>query len=160
MGNLITNNKAGDLDLKLSNGGTSVLLSVLLLSGSDLAETEWEKELVTWLAGRDQNILGLGVVGFDIAEFAWSKADFPAQKAFLLKMIDLALTKHRWDALDYDPPYAQDYLRDFRKLVEAYLAEYVEQKEWDWWLKPEEFAKCPKHLVFMHEEGCTICNDS
>ncbi len=165
MGNLITNEKAGDdCYLKLSNGATSVLISVLVLSGSDLATSRssiWEKQLITWLAEKDQDIFGIGVVGFDLADIAWQTENFAAQKAFLLGVIDLALTRHRWQILDYDPPHALDYLQNFRKLVERYLPEMVVPNQtWDWWAEPEGFPKCPIHDVYMHAQGCVICHDT
>ena len=161
MGNRITNKKAGDdTGLKMSNGATAVLISVLLLSGSDLASTQWERELVCWLAERDQSIIGVGVVGFDLDDIAWNRETFLEQKAFFLKMIDTALTRHRWNALDYDPPFVEGQLKQLRTMVENYRLEFVEPgKEWDWWLKADGFDKCPIHQVYLHAEGCAICND-
>ncbi|MBX7222539.1 MAG: hypothetical protein K1Y36_21510 [Blastocatellia bacterium] len=159
MGNIFSNDKAG-CDMALSNGATIVLLSTLILSGSDLAQTEWEQELVTWLAEHDQTIYGLGVVGFDLDEIAWNPADFEQEKAFLLALTDLALRRHRWEVLDYDPPFALCYLTDFRKLVECYTAEMVEgPKAWDWFQPPETLSKCPLHQVFVHANGCLLCHD-
>lgn len=161
MGNRITNNKAGDdTGLKMSNGSTSVFISVLLLSGSDLATTLWQRELVCWLAEHDQSIFGRGVVGFDLDEIAWDRETFLEQKAFFLKMIDTALARHRWEALDYDPPFVEGQLKEFRALIENYQLEFVEpNKVWDWNLKKASFSKCPVHQVYLHAEGCAICND-
>jgi hypothetical protein len=161
MGNWISNDKySKEIGLKMSNGGTAVLISVLLLSGSDVAQTQWEKELVCWLGEHDQSIFGRGVVGFDLDEIAWNKEDFTEQKDFFLKMIDTALTRHRWNALDYDPPFAAGDLAELRHLVENYVIEFVEpDKEWNWYLKADDFAKCPIHQVYLHAEGCAICND-
>ena len=41
-------------------------------------------------------------------------------KDFVLRTVDLALSRHRWDELGYDPPFAQDYLRRFRRMVEGF----------------------------------------
>jgi hypothetical protein len=159
MGNRITNDAAG-LSLKLNNGGTSVLLSVLLLAGSDLAQSEWERELMTWFAGHDQAIFGLGVVGFDVHEIAWTRAGLQEQKAFVLKMIELALTRHRWDALGYDPPYAHEYLATLRKLIEAVTRDSIRpDTNWQSQARPEVLAKCARHEVYVHAWGCLICND-
>jgi hypothetical protein len=161
MGNIISNDKYADTAfLKLSNGATEVLISVLLLSGSDLAQTLWEKELGCWLAEHDQSVFGRGVVGFDLDEIAWNREIFAEQKAFFLKMINTALIRHRWEALDYDPPLVAGQLKELRNLVENYRVEFVEPgKTWDWRLKAEFFAKCPLHQVYLHSEGCAICND-
>jgi hypothetical protein len=47
-------------DVVMSNGMTSVFLSVLLLSGSDLARSDHEVATVAWLAEQDQATVGLG----------------------------------------------------------------------------------------------------
>src|SRR5262245_16778192 len=125
MGNRIWNRKTGD-SLKMQNGATDVLISVLILAGSDLAETVWEKEFVTWLGGRDQSVFGLGNVGFDIDDIAWDPDRFHEQKAFVLAVIDTALRRHRWEMLDYDPPHVHIDLAALRILVEKYTIEMVE----------------------------------
>lgn len=138
----------------------SVFVAALVLSGSDLAESHWEKEFVVWIAGRDQSIFGLGTVGFDVDEIAWSAEGFTEQKAFVLHTIDAASEKRGWNLLSYQPPFAQEHLRRFRSLIERYRAEFVEaDKEWNWQAKPEEFIKCPKHNVYLHAYGCVVCND-
>lgn len=136
---------------------------MLLLAGSDLAQSHWEKELITWIGNHDQGIYGLGIVGFDIDQIAWQVSEFEPQKTFLLRVIDTARQRHRWDVLDYDPPYVADHLLEFRKLVSAYNAEMVDSdKNWDWFAEPDphaEFVKCPQHQVYEHVNGCAICND-
>jgi hypothetical protein len=161
VGNMITNLKAPDQPyLQISNGGMSVLIATLVLSGSDRAVSPWEQACVTWLAQRDQSVFGAGMVGFDIDDLAWSRVTFAKQHAFVLQMIDGATNKQRWDVLDYDPPFAQADLYAFHRLVEQYRVDYVEaDKEWQWWAQPEQFVKCPQHQVYMHASGCVICND-
>src|SRR5215813_8151203 len=133
MANRFSNKKADD-SFKIPNGATDVLLSVLLLAGSDLAQTPWEKEFITWLAGHDQGTFGLGMVGFDLDEIAWDPDRFVEQKAFLLRVIDTALQRHRWEILDYDPPYVHIDLAKLRDLIESYTIEMVESgKTWEWW---------------------------
>ncbi|MGG3507727.1 hypothetical protein ABES58_19860 [Paenibacillus lautus] len=58
--------------LHMSNGLTSVFIEVLAISGSQLAKTNRERELIIWLAQRDQAIVGIGTVGFDIDEMPWT----------------------------------------------------------------------------------------
>jgi len=50
--------------ISMSNGLTSVFIEVLVISGSILANTDREKELIIWLAQRDQSVVGIGTVGF------------------------------------------------------------------------------------------------
>ena len=81
MANLFSNDHAGTY-FALSNGATDVFISVLLLSGSDLAVSDWEKELIVWLAGTDQSVYGRGCVGFDVGEIAWEQKAFLGRKIF------------------------------------------------------------------------------
>ncbi len=58
MGNRIGLPRTG-ADIYLSNMGTSVLLIMLVLSGTALARTDGERSLVVFLAERDQTYRGL-----------------------------------------------------------------------------------------------------
>ncbi len=60
-------------DLNMSNGGTSVFINVLCLSGGRLAETESQKHFMVFLAEKNQNVCGIGTVGFDIVDMPWDK---------------------------------------------------------------------------------------
>ena len=60
MGNLISHNSKG-INHSISNGWTSVLYSTLLISGSGMAKTVWEKQFMIWLAEHDQGIIGYGM---------------------------------------------------------------------------------------------------
>ena len=68
MGNIICFNKNTPIDdcICMSNMATDVFINVLSLSGSILAETVEEKQLIVWLSEKDQKFAGLGTVGFDI----------------------------------------------------------------------------------------------
>lgn len=162
MANLITCERAdGSPYLQLSNGSMAVLISVLLLAGSDLASSDWERELVVWLAEHDQGIYGRGVVGFDLDEIAWSPDQLAAQRAFLVRVIDLALAHHRWEILGYDPPFVAEQLLRLREMVEQYPAAIVAAgREWQWHGGPPTGERCPHHAVFLHTHGCAICNDA
>lgn len=110
MGNIISADKLGDPShLRMSNGSMTVLATALLLAGSDLAKSPWEIDLVRFLAERDQDVFGLGMVGFDLADIAWTRDGFAEQKCFLLEMIDLAQRRHRWETLSYDPAHGDAF---------------------------------------------------
>lgn len=161
MGNLITNQKSNAQALKLSNGATPVVMCVLALSASDLAETERQKQFAKWIGAHDQNIYGLGVVGFDISDIGWMKTNFAEQKQHVLAVIDKALSKNRWDVLPYDPPFAERQLGELRKLVEAFQPEFIEEDDvWAWSDHAEPpFELCEKHKVYLHIGGCIICHE-
>jgi hypothetical protein len=154
----------------MSNGLTSVFLSVLLLNGSALAISDREKELVAWLAGHDQAIRGLGTVGFDLSEIPWSE-DCDREKAFLIRVIDDAKSKRLWERLDYEPHFAVlGALDQFRRMIDVFRKEDLEPSACQQWSqsRPRQFLKCPEHGVYLtswSEDGmfdecsCLLCND-
>ncbi|MGC0333139.1 hypothetical protein RKD23_006129 [Streptomyces sp. SAI-170] len=74
------------------------------------------------LALQDQNVMGRGAVGFDLADLDWgdSAEERGAAKDFVLRVVGLAARRHRWDDLGYDPPYAEACLRRFHEIVEGF----------------------------------------
>jgi hypothetical protein len=160
VGNLFTSERAGVPGLMMSNGATVPFVAVLLLAGSHLAGTRWERELASWLAERDQMLLGLGCVGFDLDEIAWDPAAFPAQREFALRTVDLAIGRHRWDVLGYDPPFVPGQLGQFRELLAGYgPAPGTAPRAWRWRLGPPPLLTCPVHDVYEHAEGCNLCHN-
>jgi hypothetical protein len=146
--------------LRLSNGGTDVLFDVLTLAGSALAETAWERNLVLHFA--DGHRVSRGASGFDLSELPWT-SDWQAEKAFFLRMIDTALSRHGWDRLRYDPPYATADLAAYRAMVAQFRPVPVTTPSPDWgdWRtapRPEQLARCPAHDVFQGELGCRLCD--
>ncbi|WP_235332709.1 hypothetical protein [Paenibacillus polymyxa] len=85
----------------MSNGLTSVFIEVLVISGSVLAKTNREKELIIWLAQRDQSVVGIGAVGFDIDEMPWTIDSFESEKDFILDTISNAADGLGWEKLSY-----------------------------------------------------------
>ncbi len=171
MANYVSLERSKLSDLQMSNGGTTVFLSVLLLAGSDLASNDWQKTLMVWFAEKDQSVIGLGIVGFDLAQIKWDAAAFLEQQSFLIEVIDLALERHCWEHLGYEPgpdqePWAMNYLRQFRILVAAFRPEFIEARDWNFYVREINFQKCSKHLVYLHSlnhdprDCCLICNDS
>jgi hypothetical protein len=161
MANQFSNLRAGpDTWLSMSNGATAVVLDVLLLSGSDLAADPWEEGFVRWLASRDQSVIGIGIAGFDIDEIAWTPAGFAAQHAFVLRVIDAALARQRWELLGFEPPYAAAHLARLREVFAGYRAEFVTPgRVWD-----DDYlaaaGRCERHDVLRYDGyGCLLCND-
>lgn len=163
MANLITNDSVDEnAFLQLSNGGMSVLTSTLSLAGSHLAREKYEIDLVTWIASRDQGIVGLGVVGFDLVDLPWSKQEniFGRQKEFLLQVIERVGSRDDMHHLDYDPPHLDEYSSALRQLVKAFSFDDVGDEAPSWWLAPDEQGrKCAVHGVYLHVHGCVVCND-
>jgi hypothetical protein len=160
MSNSISHRARPDLpSVDMNNGLTSVVLSVLVLAGSRLATTPWQQQMVVWLASRDQDIYGRGLVGFDLAELPWRTEIFEAQKSFLLEVVARAENKTGWERLSYQPhlEWVMRSLTQLRVLLEAFVVGDVP-------LEPvvTDFAvvMCEKHQVLQHEFGCLLCNDA
>lgn len=169
MGNIISNERAGaDSYLQMSNGATSVLLDILCLAASDIASSQWEIETAIWLAEHDQSIIGLGVVGFDISEIGWSRENFPAQQQFTVSTIDLAMKRHRWKLLNYEPrlDVTLENLEIFKTLVELYRSEHIKSEDVrEWRVEPSPpYLKCPIHKIYLHylmedpKKNCRLCH--
>jgi hypothetical protein len=146
--------------LRLSNGGTDVLFDVLTLAGCALAATAWECHLVLHFA--DGHRIGRGTSGFDLSELPWTP-DWPAEKAFFLRMIDTALDRHGWDQLRYDPPYAAASLAAYRAMIAPFTpvpatAPSPGRGDWRTAPRPELLARCPAHGLFQGELGCRLCD--
>jgi hypothetical protein len=170
VGNIISADHDPAAGVVMSNGLTSVFLDVLLLSGSDLARTESEVAAVVSLAERDQSIVGLGIVGFDVSELGWAPDRFAEHKQFLLRMVDGAIAGQRWDVLDCEPSTDRllPCLADFRELVERFPVSACPQEPFDSpWSTPglrSDRAKCSRHAVYLHNLNiddarcCQLCN--
>jgi hypothetical protein len=161
MANMFTaDGSAGPPGLDLSNGGTDVFFDVLTLAGSPIAETPWERNLVLHFA--DGHRWSRGLAGFDLGDLPWT-GDWPAEKAFLDRMIGLALSRHGWDRLAYDPPYATRYLTTFREMIAGYTPVPQAAPAWGDWSVPPAPAmvvRCEIHDVFVGELGCRLCDPS
>ncbi|MGK5733678.1 hypothetical protein [Streptomyces sp. URMC 124] len=158
---------AGD-SLSMSNGGTAVFVEVLWLAVSELASRPWDFRFASLLALQDQNVMGRGMVGFDLEDVDWG--DTPSERAeakdFVLRVVDLALQRHRWDELGYEPPYAPEYLRHFRAMVEAFVPaprpERTDGDPFPGFPGPDAAVTtcCVPHRVLNalpHWDGCVFC---
>ncbi|OEJ33502.1 hypothetical protein [Streptomyces subrutilus] len=108
--------------LGMTNGGTAVFVDVLMLAVSALAHEPWHFRFAALLTLQDQNVMGRGMVGFGLADLDWGDTphERAAAKGFLLGVLDLALSRHRWEELTYEPPLVEGYLRTYRAMVEEF----------------------------------------
>ncbi|WP_237712700.1 hypothetical protein [Paenibacillus elgii] len=157
--------------LSMSNGLTSVFLDVLVLSGSRIANTDREKELVIWLAQRDQSVVGIGTVGFGLEEMPWTADNFANEKAFMRRTIQGAMNESGWEKLSYTPnkEMVVGRLADFQLMIDALQAEYLDPSYYIEWAEVDEdddsptiprgYPMCSKHAVYLSCHGCLLCND-
>ena len=154
---------AGDDDLYLSNGATAVFVDVLALAVSSLAEGEWEHRFAALVALQDQNLMGRGAVGFDLAGLDWgaTAGERAAAKAFVLDVLDLAARHHRWEELDYEPPFAEGYVRRFREIVASFDPAGADPGDDAELPDSPLVACCVRHRVLSglpYWEGCVFCH--
>ncbi|MFC7884011.1 hypothetical protein ACFUVV_19360 [Streptomyces sp. NPDC057376] len=152
---------AGGDTLYLSNGGTAVFVDVLTLAVSALADGPCDHRFAALVAMQDQSMMGHGAVGFDLADLDWgaTSEERAAAKAFVLNVLDLAARRHRWEELDYEPPFAEGYVRRFREIVAAFDPADADPDD----ALPDTplMACCVRHRVLSglpYWEGCVFCH--
>ena len=146
----------------MSNGATDAIIAALCLAGADIASTDWERNVMQWIAAHDQTILGRGSAFFDISDLGWTSTDFDAQHTFVLSVLDRALTHRGWDALPYSPnaEIVDGMLTRIRQLVTEFAHDHCDDSPLQWPTDPpSSFDRCDPHGVLMHAHGCPICND-
>lgn len=163
MGNIITNSKFNNKIIQMSNGLTSVFIETICLAGSDIAIENYQKDLMIWFSQRDWILLGMGLEGFDISEIIWHKNQFEQQKDFIIKVIDFAINKTNWDLLSYNPhEMIFTVLKDFKQMIIDFNIDFIDEKseinlfDFDGFVK--KYDKCEKHKIYLHCQGCVICN--
>lgn len=155
--------------ISMSNGLTDVFISVLVLSGSRLAETVDEKRLIVWLAEKDQSKVGMGTVGFDIREMPWNINRFEESCRFMRETVVLAKNKTDWDKLDYTPndELLFPVLNKFSDMLSKLAAKDIDPSALGEWLADADsddpvflgFPKCEKHGALLSCFGCQLCNN-
>lgn len=146
----------------VSNGGTAVFVAVLCLAGSDVATHDWQKELLVWISTHDSHVMGNGNTGFDLSELGWHTERYVVQKQFLLLLTNRARSKTNWEKLPYDPPLERAVfaLDSFDILINGFDRMHCRNLALEWTVKPmRPFVRCATHGIFIHSEGCVICND-
>jgi len=170
MANIISHT-ARNISHSISNGWTSVLYSTLLISGSRLAKTNWEKYFMIWLAEHDQNHVGLGMVGVDFDNIFWSTSDFEKQQKFMVEIAQNAIDEKFWTLLDYetDVETLTELLNLWITVFSNAQTEDIKLRDdFNWYNKPKQSEinmKCPIHHVFLNQLGktekdcCYLCHN-
>ncbi|WP_368517001.1 hypothetical protein [Rhizobium sp.] len=143
---------------------TDVFMEVLAIAGSALAQTRSEQAFASWIASRDQAVLGLGAVGFDIAEMPWHVATFAEDRNFLIRAITAAESKVSWEKLGYEPKedWLMPCLMRLRMLVSVFGSHDIRASGTAIHSTFSESAlsRCETHGIIMHADGCPVCNRS
>lgn len=177
--------KKKEPQLRLQNGATSVLLTVLGLSGSRLAQTDGEKTMIVWLLEHDQSCCGRGTVGFLLSEMPWKAAAFSTLKNFMVRTIDAAMEKLGWETLDYTPneELLRSYLLTLKQMFSLLEVSDLDERRDQWAIDSDisdeewetfpifmhnqisrhelcQLPQCEKHHMQLTIFGCHACNDS
>lgn len=152
-----------------SNGCMDVLLTVLGLSGSCLARTDDEKNMVVWLMEHDQSAIGIGCAGFDITGMPWTTHGFEAQKQFMLRVLAGAREKLGWETLWYTPNEAIifDRLAGLQDMFLAVEVKDIDEELAKQWIEESDagdpirrgYPMCQEHGIYKSVFGCIACND-
>ena len=164
MGNTFRYEARPDLEqIDMSNGLTSVFVSVLSMAISSVSTEDWQKRFAVCIASLDQWVIGSGTILFDIGRLPWSEQNIEVERSFLLRSIDAALAKTGWDRLSYKPreETVNECLLQLRTLITAFAAEHIDPScsEDEFLDEPAPFEFCTRHGVYKHTYGCPVCND-
>lgn len=169
MANCLSNISKG-ISSSISNSWTSVLYSTLLLSGSGLARTDWEKLFLIWLAQHDQNHVGLGMVSIDFNNINWIPSEFKEQREFVVAIAQEAINKKSWVKLDYETDEVEltKLLRLWIDIIsKATIDDIILSSDFNWYNKPNLShlnRKCIIHNIYLNQLGltksdcCYLCN--
>ena len=147
--------------VNMSNGLTGVVLSILAMAMAEEAKTPQQQRLATWIACKDQSVLGMGTISFSLSEMPWELDTFEEDQAFMIRSCERAEAKSDWHRLDYEP--REDWAIDrFQTL--AKMTGHLLPSEFDGAGKPTALdpnpsgTKCDRHGAFLHDSGCIVCN--
>jgi len=117
---------------------------------------------MSWIVSRDQGVLGMGTVSFDLQDMPWSENEsvFNQQKSFVLKVIQRVKTEQDLSVLEYNTELLRKNIEAFEQMVSSFQFENVDSSNSLIWMPAKrKNVKCKTHSVFLHEHGCVVCND-
>jgi hypothetical protein len=169
MSNTIWIKRMPEIDLRMNNGLTSAFINTFGLSGSRLAKTEQEKRLIVHILEKNQSVLGVGNVGFDLGWMPWNNDNFENDKKFILSVLNGIINKIGWENLGYSPREEMIYrcVNTFEKMLLNMAQNDIDIEKINGWLKEKEpndpinnnFPLCPIHNVLLTIYGCQVCTD-
>ena len=158
MSNTISLRGADAESIVLNNGMTSVLIDVLCFKGAQIAVTDWQKEMLVRLARHDAGIVGDGFTGFDLSDILFDIN--PADGAgFLSDICSQAEQEKLWTGLPYSPDLdlLHGVLFRFKGLCQL-AGRYLPSSAMPFQSR-HPYTLCSRHGVYLHEEGCILCNN-
>lgn len=152
----------------MSNGATDVLFHSILLAGTNLVRTKWDKKFLIWISEKDQSLIGSGIVGLDITKIGWTKEEFIEQKKFILDTLTSALNDKIWNDLPYNPSeeIIMNVLSGTLNLFSNLSEEHISSEKPYWYCEPDINdldQVCEIHGIYMNRlslnqrENCQLC---
>lgn len=137
---MYSNKIEGNKSLSMSSSASTVFFTVIGLSGSRLAKSKKEKEIIIWLLEKDQKYVGRGTIGFDICDMPWEIDTFVEEKDFLLNVIRETKKKIGWETLNYNPntEIVFTYIDIFYHMIDEFNPKYINQTNYKEWLDAAE----------------------
>lgn len=169
MANVINLNQDAPVDewLSISNGTTSMIIELIGLSGSIMAQSDAEKSMIVWLLEKDQNVVGLGTVGFCVVDMPWTAGDFEDQWLFMLKVLEGVRNQLGWNRLSYSPniefvAFCITRLEAMFRKITIDMIDEENTKEWRTTAEPNDpinngYPKCREHGMLLTLWGCFSC---
>jgi len=168
MGNSIVNSVTKQI-VGFSNSVTDCLYCGILIEGSVIAVNNWEKRFMTYLADKNQNVVGLGIVGIDLIDLEWSKLYFKEQKDFLLKIVhDSRINKsYNKYVFQLKEDIGNRMLNDIENLIIELNENQISENSFRFYSEPpeSEFEMCNIHGVYMNylnvdrKHRCLLCSN-
>lgn len=145
----------------MSNSLTSSFHAILAYELSHNAESIEESSLAWWFCCRDIVLFGNSAVGFDISEIPWSMNKIDSQKEFIQNACDNLLNPPENDIFKDFVNYEMlsNTFQTFYSMI-GFVDKNTKFKAnlWDRFPENHKLDKCKDHLVYLHWDGCIVCN--
>lgn len=165
----LTTAKSSFDEIPMSNGMTAVMITILGLSATALAETEAQKALTVYLLEKDQSCVGIGNVGFALSELPWKRETFKQDKAFFLQALSGIKLEIGWQTLNYEPTKELLFpvVDRLIQLADQLTVDMIDEAATDEWFAAAKeddpvvtgFPLCKEHRLLLTTFGCHACND-
>lgn len=154
--------------VNFANWLTKPLYCGLLIEGSLLAQSNWEKRMMVYLAEKNQKLVGLGIVGINLSELEWEASTFNKQKEFLTKTVKSSIRNQSYNKYHFklDVELAEQKLNEILELIENLKFEDTSDVKFSYFFEPPDLIDqiCGKHKTYLNYfdvpniDKCLICS--
>ena len=168
MGNNFVNT-VSNKSVSFSNLVTTPLYSGILIEGSKIAKSVWEKRLMIFIAEKNQNVIGSGIVGIELTELEWDKSNFKSQRDFLLEIVQQSRINKTYNKYIFtlQEKIGEMKLLEIEDLIASLKIEEIKESKFKYYIEPpkSKFDLCDKHKVYINylseerKDNCLICSN-